>query len=217
MGYMGFGLQKWIYQMKPRKPFKKGNKIAGYETQDIHNQKEFNLKETYSTNPEIIENRLKEAKKKSLINWRKQKFYGLLIVLALISVFALIYFNASYFNNSASHDHYKLMAKKDQQEKADALILLIKTGKHHLYNNEIENAITNFKLALNIDPDNSVALYNLILALSVDCENNSNNCEEAIEYYGKLKKLDKNQISEELESRMVMVEEIIKRESGSIF
>lgn len=214
---MGFGLQKWIYQMKPRKPFKKGNKIAGYETQDIHNQKEFNLKETYSTNPEIIENRLKEAKKKSLINWRKQKFYGLLIVLALISVFALIYFNASYFNNSASHDHYKLMAKKDQQEKADALILLIKTGKHHLYNNEIENAITNFKLALNIDPDNSVALYNLILALSVDCENNSNNCEEAIEYYGKLKKLDKNQISEEFESRMVMVEEKIKRGSGSIF
>jgi tetratricopeptide (TPR) repeat protein len=109
------------------------------------------------------------------------------------------------------------MAKKDQQEKADALILLIKTGKHHLYNNEIENAITNFKLALNIDPDNSVALYNLILALSVDCENNSNNCEEAIEYYGKLKKLDKNQISEELESRMVMVEEKIKRGSGSIF
>jgi len=214
---MGFGLQKWIYQMKPRKPFQKGKKNAGYDTLDIHNQKEFNLKETYSTNPEIIENRLKEAKKKSLINWRKQLVYSVLIVLALLSLFALIFYGTSDSIYSGSQEHYKLMAKKDQQEKADALILLIKTGKHHLYNNEIENAITNFKLALNIDPDNSVALYNLILALSVDCENNSNNCEEAIEYYGKLKKLDKNQISEELESRMVTVEEKIKRESGSIF
>jgi tetratricopeptide (TPR) repeat protein len=211
MGYMGFGLQKWIYQMKPRKPFKKGNKIAGYETQDIHNQKEFNLKETYSTNPEIIENRLKEAKKKSLLNWRKQLAYSVLVVFALMSVFALIYYGKSDSIFSGSQDQYKLMAQKDRQEKAEALDLLIKTGKHHLYNNEIENAITNFKLALNIDPDNSLALYNLILALSVDCENNSNNCEEAIEYYIKLKKLDKNQISEELETRMVMVEEKIKQ------
>ena len=208
---MGFGLQKWIYQMKPRKSFKKGNKIAGYETQDIHNQKEFNLKETYSTNPEIIENRLKEAKKKSMLNWRKQIAYSVLIVLALISVFALIYYGTSDSIFSGSQDQYKLMAKKDQQEEADALILLIKTGKHHLYNNEIENAIINFKLALNIDQNNSLALYNLILALSVDCEKNSNNCEETIKYYDKLKKLDKNQISEELETRMVMVEEKIKQ------
>jgi tetratricopeptide (TPR) repeat protein len=211
MGYMGFGLQKWIYQMKPRKPFKKGNKIAGYETQDIHNQKEFNLKETYSTNPEIIENRLKEAKKKSLLNWRKQLAYSVLVVFALMSVFALIYYGKSDSIFSGSQDQYKLMAQKDRQEKAEALDLLIKTGKHHLYNNEIENAITNFKLALNIDPDNSLALYNLILALSVDCEKNSNICEETMEYYKKLMQIDKNLVTEELETRMIVVEEKIKQ------
>lgn len=31
MGYMGFGMQKWIYSMRPRRPFTKGRK-AGYDT-----------------------------------------------------------------------------------------------------------------------------------------------------------------------------------------
>lgn len=40
MGYMGFGLQKWIYTMKPRRPFSRDRKPTG-NTIDTYSVREF--------------------------------------------------------------------------------------------------------------------------------------------------------------------------------
>ena len=76
--------------------------------------------------------------------------------------------------------------------------------------NAIEDAINGLKDALYLDPQNKLALYNITLALSLDCEINARNCEETFEYFEKLKKLDEGLVSEELEVRVVVIEEKIK-------
>jgi hypothetical protein len=43
MGYMGFGLQRWIYTQKPRKPYIFGNRSAK-DSQIFHDHKKYNDK-----------------------------------------------------------------------------------------------------------------------------------------------------------------------------
>jgi tetratricopeptide (TPR) repeat protein len=96
-------------------------------------------------------------------------------------------------------------------EEENAVVVFIESGILHLKNSEIENAINDFKLALSIDPYNKTALYNITLAFSIDCEINARNCDETFEYFERLKKLDEGSVSEELEVRMVVIEEKMKK------
>jgi len=215
MGYMGFGLQKWIYNLKPRKPFKKGTKGAGYDTYQINNPNEFKLKDTRIKNPELAELRLKESRKRFAANSRKERLFGVLIVICLIFSIALIFERVSNYTLK-SNENQKKSTERISKEKEDALELLIVSGKLNLQNNDIEHAINDFTLALNIDQENPIALYNLTLAFSIDCEKNSHNCEETIVCFEKLKKLDKKYISEELEMRIIIVEELIAKKSKTV-
>lgn len=207
---MGFGLQKWIYTMKPRKPFKKGNKKAGYETVEYFNPQEYTPSETTINNPEIIEERLKESKKRIALSVRKGRIYSVLIVIGLMIIFALVYLGITDYM-SKYQENYEVAVITTTKEEQNALAVFIESGILHLKSNEIEDAITDFKDALYLDPQNKLALYNITLALSLDCEINARNCEETFEYYEKLKKLDERLVSEELEVRMVVIEEKIRK------
>ena len=215
MGYSGFGLQKWIYNLKPRKPFKKGTKGAGYETYEINIPNDFKFKETRINDPELAELRLKETRKRFASNSRKEKLYGSLIVIGLIVIIALVYLRVSNYSLKSNVQQKQTM-ERISKEKEDALELLIMSGKLNLQNNDIEYAINDFTLALNIDPRNPIALYNLTLAFSIDCEKYSRNCDETIVCFEKLKNLDEKYISEELEMRIIVVEEIIAKKSKTV-
>lgn len=215
MGYMGFGLQKWIYKLKPRKPFKKRTKSAGYETHEFDNPKGFSLKETSTNNPELAELRLKETTERIKLNTRRERIFSALFIIGMIVILAFIYYGVTDFSKKGN-EIQKTKTARISHERQNALELLIKSGKLNLKSNEIENAINDFKLALNIDENNTIALINLILALSIDCEVNSKNCEETIQCFDKLKKIDENLITDELEVRMVVVEEKISRKSQTV-
>ena len=206
---MGFGLQKWIYSMKPRKPFKKGNKKAGYDAVEFLNPQEFKPSETTIDNPEIIEERLKQSKKRIALKVREGRIYSVFIVIGLVLAFVLIYFAVSDYM-ADYRENYNATVIVNLKDDQNALAVFIESGILNMKNKEIEKAIEDFRLALYIDPVNKLALYNITLALSIDCELNTRNCDETFEYFEKLKKLDEGLVSEELEVRMVVIEEKIK-------
>lgn len=207
---MGFGLQKWIYNMKPRKPFKKGNKNPGYDTLEFLNSQEFRLSETTINNPEIIEERLKASKKRIALRVRVGRIYSVLIIAGILGISALVYQIISNYM-SIYHENHNAVVRLNTMEEQNALAVFIESGILNMKTNEIEKAIEDFRLALHIDPENRLALYNITLALSLDCELNARNCDETFEYFERLKKLDEGLVSEELEVRMVVIEEKIRK------
>jgi tetratricopeptide (TPR) repeat protein len=210
MGYMGFGLQKWIYTMKPRKLFKKGNKKPGYETTEFLKPREFRLSETTINNPEILEERIKASKKRIAFRVKVGRIYSVLIIAGILGVIVLVYIGISEYMSKFQENHNAVLILNTIEEE-NAVVVFIESGILHLKNSEIENAINDFKLALSIDPYNKTALYNITLAFSIDCEINARNCDETFEYFERLKKLDEGSVSEELEVRMVVIEEKMKK------
>lgn len=210
MGYMGFGLQKWIYTMKPRKPFKKGNKSPAYDSEEFLNPQEFRPSSTATTNPEILEKRIQASKKRIIFRARVGRFYSVLIVAGIFGISAVVYQIISNHMSNLRENHNVVLRLMTIEEE-NALSVFIESGMLNMKNNEIEDAISNFKHALYLDPENELALYNITLALSIDCELNTRNCDETFEYFGRLKKLDEGLITEELEVRMVVIEEKLKK------
>lgn len=210
MGYLGFGLQKWIYTMKPRKPFMKRSKKVGYDTIETTENKEFKLKDSVSTNPDILEDSINESKKRINRYFKLDFLNSLFIILSILVLSILAYWTIKNYESDTKRNN-KTFKEREIREKNNAIYVLTESGMYHLKNNEIENAIKDFKLALDIDSENLKALKYYIISLSVDCEKNSKNCENALEFYEKLKKIDKNAISEELEGRIVIVQEKLKK------
>jgi len=84
MGYMGFGMQKWIYTMKPRKYQEyqldnSGHEILGYKKMRNHD-------------PEILEDELRSvnerisAAKKATIDTGIRILFGVILIAAIIAI-----------------------------------------------------------------------------------------------------------------------------------
>jgi tetratricopeptide (TPR) repeat protein len=209
MGYMGFGLQKWIYTMKPRKPFKKRSENFGYETNESH-ERRFKLKEQTLANPERLDERINKDRKRIKLNIKLDRIHSIIYIISLFVIAIVVFVGVRDFGVSQSQENYRIIKSRQAQEKERSLSFLLKSGIYYLNNTEIESAIKEFELALGVDPTSSDALYYYVLSLSVDCELSNRNCERALEFFEKLKKIDNNKITEELEVRIVIVEEKMK-------
>lgn len=207
---MGFGLQQWIYSMKPRKPFKKGNKSPAYDSEEFLNSQEFRPSSTSTTNPDILEGRIQASQKRIALRVKVGRIYSILIIAGILGISALVYQIISNYMSKVQENHNVVLRLMTIEEE-NALAVFIESGMFNMKNNEIEDAISNFKHALYLDPENELALYNITFALSIDCELNTRNCDETFEYFERLKKLDKGLISEELEVRMVVIEEKLRK------
>lgn len=206
---MGFGLQRWIYTMKPRKPFQKGNKNPGYESVEFLNPQEFRPSAITTTDSKILDERIKASKKRIAFRARVGRIYSVLIITGILGLSALVYQIISDYMLYYQENDYAVVNLLTIEEE-NALAVFIESGILNMRKNEIEHAIDDFKLALTIDPENRLALYNITLALSIDCELNTRNCDETFEYYERLKKLDNGLVSKELEVRMVVIEEKLR-------
>lgn len=105
MGYMGFGLQRWITTMKPRKYF--GKRDNPY-IEHLENITGHNISDYYHLKPGKLEKLLQkkypakdfEKFKNALAHQnKKQSFYALLvIVFALAVIGAILFYFSEKFN-----------------------------------------------------------------------------------------------------------------------
>ena len=83
MGYMGFGLQRWIYTQKPRKPYIFGTRSAE-DSQIFHDHKKYNQAFINKQN-KLSSTSIKKGKLGNLIK------VLLLLVIFSLTVIALVY------------------------------------------------------------------------------------------------------------------------------
>lgn len=103
MGYMGFGLQKWVHRMNPRKPFQKRTKKAGYETLDINKPKEFRPEVSISSNPSNLNNRIDKIKQRIKLRLRFDKIRSTIYILILLGLGFVIYLAIMNFSESTTY------------------------------------------------------------------------------------------------------------------
>lgn len=92
MGYMGFGMQPWISNMKPKPFFGRRNRpgtehavdFAGHDIQDLYHLNQNNLDNLSQKKPTKIY--LIKLRKQLLAENRRQRVYGWVIFVFTISV-----------------------------------------------------------------------------------------------------------------------------------
>lgn len=199
---MGFGLQKWIYSQRPRKPFKKRESTLGLEYIDIEQGRSFSKEGSFVPNPIGVEERIEETKRRYRINSKLEKIKYLLYLLIISAIIIAIIIN----RNKPKTEQYKTTVNNNKENIKNALKLFIESGKDNLEWNNINSAIEEFERALNLEPNNIEALNYYVLALTIDCEQNNRNCEKAIETFERLKKIDETKIIEGLQIRVELTE-----------
>ncbi|MGE0079466.1 MAG: tetratricopeptide repeat protein [Bacteroidales bacterium] len=201
MGYMGFGLQKWIYSQRPRKPFKKRESPLGHEYIYIEQGRTFPAEGSFAPNPIGVEERIEESKKRYRINSRLEKFkYFIFFIMFLTSIIAII------VNKNRPKIEHEVITNINKENNRNALKLFIETGKYNLEWNNLNSAIEEFERALYLEPNNIEALNYYILALTIDCEQNNRSCDRAIEFFERLKEIDETKIIEGLQIRVELAE-----------
>lgn len=155
MGYMGFGMQKWIYSRSPRKPFVK-SRIPSFTSIDTYDR-------TFKVQPS-----------KSL-----GSFFVLISILLLGLFFSMVFLKKDELlihSNEIRRQKTEILAQMD----IDAFKFLLKSGKYRLETNNISGAYSEFKLAYKINPDNNELNVLLSETLSILCyrDTNTNYCDE---------------------------------------
>lgn len=118
MGYMGFGMQRWIYTLKPRKPFKKREKSMGYDTLD-DNFLDFDNKELafekkrkrkqVIINIENLEKRIDVRRKMYRFNIFWDKAYNALAIIILLIITLIAILRTTGIGNKLSQEIMKLL------------------------------------------------------------------------------------------------------------
>lgn len=165
MGYMGFGMQKWVYKMKPRRPFSKDRKP--------------NLNEIKTTETKFI------LKKDESIFSQRIKAISTLVIFAMV-IFAFAYFAVQMLNKSKTSA--ESIEKSRQNEKNDAFMVLFENGKRYLSNGNRDKAKSELELALNLKPENYSANIYFIYTLKSFCLAENKYCDKIIIHINKILK-----------------------------
>ena len=91
MGYMGFGMQKWIYRRRPRAPFSKKTE-PGYDTLPSHSPEEFTTYGSPSQNMNSLEERIRMGKSRLKNRWLRNQMLSLFYAAAILCIIAYIVF-----------------------------------------------------------------------------------------------------------------------------
>ncbi len=153
MGYMGMGLQQWIYGMQPRKPF------------SVEPKKTFTALPKYSRT-------FKLQPSKPVGN-----FY-IIFSLLLLSFFLVVVFvkKPAFLEHARKVQVQK--AERIEVFNKEAFLFLMKSGKSRLQDNNVIGAYSEFKLAHNLCPKNKEAMDLLFNTTYILCANNNAFCKE---------------------------------------
>lgn len=178
MGYMGFGMQKWIYSRRARKPFTRRSLETG-DTVEKYTVGDLNIKgRTHRTHlsPEERKETLRRISRRSLNN----KILNIIISVSLITITVVVLVNIKPWKANGFSEQYILDEnRKELVEKSEVFELSMEYGKSYLKRNAYESAIKEFRHALKVFPEDKEALDYLVKAYVKDCISNDNNCDTA--------------------------------------
>lgn len=149
MGFMGFGMQKWIYTMRPRKPFTMNRRVS------------FTVIPTYKR-----EFKLQPSK-------NHLKFYfG--IVFAILIAIVLTSWIPKWLEYARIRNEQEITftIKKNNE----IFEFLLKSGKKRLYHGQISGAYSEFKLAYKIRPNDEKLNQLLLETLEILCLEYGRSC-----------------------------------------
>ena len=151
MGYMGFGLQKWIYTMRPRKPFSS------------------HRRETCTSIPRYSRDfKLQPSKNKGTLNLG-------IVLLAVLST--IVISNATKWS-AYENKLYKSQLEYRRLQDEKAFTFLFNSGIYRLKKNNIEGAYSEFKLAQKIYPRDNELKQLLLETLILLCQKDTKYCQE---------------------------------------
>lgn len=151
MGYMGLGMQKWIYTMRPRKPFSLERK-GSINTIPLYRRK-------FKIQP-------------------SQKSYQTFIGIAIILMFIIVTVAGMNSFMSYSHQINQEILENRRSLNLYAFEFLINSGKDRLKQGNYVGALSEFELALNIFPCNEKCQMLYFETISLLCENENKYCKK---------------------------------------
>ena len=151
MGFMGFGMQKWIYTMRPRKPFSMQRK--GSFTAVPSKSRKF---------------KLQPSENKGSCN----------LAIVLLIIFSLLI--GLMIPKWSAYENKRINAEIEFRESRNntAFNFLIKSGKNRLSSGKIHGAYSEFTLALNLKPNNKELNSLLLETLEILCFDYNTHCDE---------------------------------------
>ncbi|NRB59001.1 MAG: hypothetical protein HRU50_03550 [Winogradskyella sp.] len=151
MGYMGFGMQKWIYAMRARKPF------------------EMNRKKSFTA--------LSKHKREFKIQYsEKKESFHIGIVLFILIVFILY----TLLPNWHEYEKERISQEMTHTTELDnrAFNFLKKSGLQRLKSKNYVGALSEFKLAQKIKPHSEEINLLLFETISILCEKDERYCSD---------------------------------------
>lgn len=153
MGYMGFGMQSWIYKQRPRKPFEIKRKPLFTEVPKY--QREFKIQPSKTSN----------------------RLYVVVSIVLISLFFGIIQLNKSKILQHSSEIN-NTTKQRLESENLEAFNLLKRSGKSRLKNNNLQGALSEFKLAYAIKSTDEELNQLLFETLSILCAENQKFCNE---------------------------------------
>jgi len=151
MGFMGFGMQKWIYTMRPRKPF------------SIQRKSSFTSVPTYSRNF-----KLQYSKNNENYNFGILLFF----VVVIVTSFAI----PNWLTQARLHNEEVIALEQHKEDQA--FEFLKRSGEKRLRTQNYKGAFSEFKLAYAIKPNDKEMNQLLLEVVSLLCEQNEVYCKE---------------------------------------
>jgi tetratricopeptide (TPR) repeat protein len=178
MGYMGFGMQNWIFRQRPRKPFSKERKPMG-DTINFDKWDDLNIEGRTNRNPELAEKDIEEHLQEISNRRIKGKIYSGIILLFILSLIIVFIKFKPWEKYKDKGQYFTEEHKKFEEENKQAFQLSLNFGEEHFAKGEFELAEKEFITALKIFPENLEASVGLAKSYLQDCLAYQKNCEKA--------------------------------------
>jgi cytochrome c-type biogenesis protein CcmH/NrfG len=192
MGYMGLGMQKWIYTQRPRKPFSKLRKLS------IVTDKRFaidDLKVGGRTHKNPSKRDIKLVLERMGRTSLRNKLLNLLIAFAIILLTYVILIKYEPWKSTENTEQYLIQQQeKALQLKIENFNMSISYGKHYLNKGDFVLAKQEFHHALEVFPNNQETLEYLVKTYMQDCITNEVNCEKTLILLDKLIEKEPNNL-----------------------
>jgi len=174
-----------------------GNKIPGHSGTAQKNRKFFSQKKFANKSSDGI-----ARVQFSNAFYKQEKSFetisNLIMAFIILFIISVTYFSASHFNKGiiGQHkEHKKLEIKSlmelkysESREKRNALMVLKKSAYNYLHANKLEEAQSEFTLALYIFPNNKEVILGMTKTLELQCQQLKMNCDYATSYLNAVKR-----------------------------
>ena len=181
---MGFGMQKWIYSQRPRRAFTKF-KRRSFETEEVFTTKDLNISGRIHKNPTKQDRKILLEKLNR--NILRNKILSIIVIIVIISsVLILIIKLEPWTTKERTKEYLTIQLKEEHTRKTEVYQISLLYGQYNFKEGEYTLAKKDFQKALDIFPDDNLALEYLVKSYIKDCLENDKECEKTIHYLDKL-------------------------------